>query len=244
MFSIFLLFLATFATYCLVCWIIGFILFSLGKVHPELALQSTVYAPLMPIAFALAFVKDEIIYGSKVWWYQRKAKWIAEELQKKGIQLHQFGIGDNFCNYDYNALHNACEVQADLKPDDVETYCEVYARAIKKFSWCLTPRKICSSAFPEQPLNKEWAQRNRVNEYFVEYFIPCINCDNKLRMGWQWGSDSFHSKLQGGTYSQVLSRTYTLTDGTRKTFNGFICVDCEKTLVGSWVDMSIGALCE
>src|SRR3989344_7224512 len=133
MFLIFLWGVAIVVTYCLLCWIIGFTLAFFGKVHEDLIPQATIYAPLMPIAFLFAFVEDEVIFGSTVWWYERKAKWIAKELKNKGIQLSLFGIGDDLRYYRYNALHKACEVQADLKPEDVELYWEVYVSAIKKF---------------------------------------------------------------------------------------------------------------
>ncbi len=230
--------IALFIIYCLTCWIIGFTLAFLGKIHDDLIPQATIYAPLMPIAFLFAFVEDKIIFGLTVWWYERKAKWIAKELKKKGIQLSLFGIGDDLCYYRYNALYKACEVQADLKSKDVEAYQEVYARAIKKFSWTFTPYQLCRAAYPEWPLNREWAKNIGVDEYFAKHFIPCINCNNKQPMGWHWGNDAFHTKPHNKAYGYSLERTYYCADGSEKTFPGWLCENCEIVKVGQWEQMS------
>ncbi len=224
--------------YCLACWIIGFTLAFFGKVHDDLIPGATIYAPLMPIAFLFAFIEDTVIFGSTVWWYERKAKWIAKELQKKGIRLHLFGIGDDLRYYRYNALHKACEVQADLRSEDVELYREVYARGIKKFHWGFTPRELCRAAYPEWPLNREWAKKIGIDEYFAEHFTPCMNCSNKQPMGWHWGSDTFHAKPHNEACNYSLQRTYYCADGTEKTCSGWLCKDCETTHVGPWISMS------
>lgn len=238
MLSIVLWIVAVGITYCLLCWIIGFTLVFFGKVHDDLIPGATMYAPLMPIAFLFSFFEDKVIFGSTVWWYERKAKWIANELQKKGIKLSLFGIGDDLRYYRYDALHKACEVQADLRPGDVEAYCEVYARAVKKFSWGFTPKELCRAAYPEWPLNREWARNIGIDEYFAEHFIPCMNCDDKQPMGWYWGNDTFHAKPHNEACDYSLQRTYTCADGSEKTFPGWLCKDCEAVHVGPWISMS------
>lgn len=224
--------------YCLVCWVVGYTLVYLGKVHDDLIPGATIYAPLMPIAFLSILVKEKIIFGAKVRLYQRTAKWIAEELKKKGIELHSFGFGDKTNYFGYNALHESCEVQANLQPKDVEVYRDVYARAIKKFSWRLAPSQLCGGAHPEWPLNREWAISIGISEYFAEHFIPCLYCNNKRPMGWCWGNDVFHVKPHDEAYNYSLKRTYHCADGNDKTFHGWICEDCESTRVGRWVSMS------
>lgn len=244
MLSIVLWVVAAIIVYCLLCWIIGFTLTFFGKVHDDLIPGATVYAPLMPIAFLGAFIEEEIIYGIyciTVWWYKRKSKWIAKELQKKGIPLHPFGIGDDFHYYHYNSFHKSCEVQADLKPEDVEIYREVYARAIKKFHWESTPRGLCRAAYPEWPLNREWAKNIGIDEYFAEHFIPCINCDNQRSMGWYWGNDAFHAKPHNETCGYSLKTTYYCSDGTEKTCPGWLCEDCETAHVGPWIATMSGS---
>lgn len=228
------------AVYCLTCWIIGFILVFLGKVHDDLIPGVTMYAPLMPLAYLTIFVEEKIIYNAKVRKYQKTAKWIATELQKKDIWLHSFGINDDLRYYNYNALHQACEVQADLRPEkDVEMYREVYALAIKKFHERFTPRELCSGASPEWPLNREWAKNVGIDEYFSEHFNPCIYCDNRQPMGWHWGNDAFHTKPHNKANGHSFQRTYTCVDDSEKTFSGWLCEDCETTHIGPWKSMLV-----
>ena len=217
--------------YCLTCWVVGFTLVFLGKVHDDLIPGATIYAPLMPIAFLSIFVQDRIAFNLTERRYERKAKWIAEELQKKGIKLHRFGVEDDVNYYGYNSLHKSCEVQvADLKQEQVEAYREVYARTIKKFGWRFTPGELCGGAYPQWPLSREWARSIEINEYFAEHFISCIYCQNKRSMGWHWGNYSFHIK----PCDCNLGRTYHCPDGNVKTFPGWLCQDCKVLHVGLW----------
>lgn len=217
--------------YCFTCWIVGFMLVVCKKTHHDSAIGLAFYAPIVPFVFLSNFIAS-VIYRNMVWQYQRKAKWIADALQRKGIKLHQFGFeSDRY--YDYNALDKACEVQAEVNLENVEAYREIYARAIKKFSWRWTPQKLCGSAFPQWPLNREWAQQNGVKEYFAEHFMPCINCPAKRSTGWHWGSDMFHTR----PYHKIIQRIYRCMDETEKTFPGWLCNNCEQLLVGSWKSM-------
>jgi len=224
--------------YCLICWIVGFTLIFFGKVHDDLIPGATIYAPLMPIAFLSVFVQDRIAFNLTERRYKRKAKWIAKEMQKKGIKLHRFGVGDNVGCYGYNVLHKSCEVRTNLEPKDVEAYREVYASAIKKFGWRFTPRELCGGAYPQWPLNREWAVSIGIDEYFAEHFIPCIYCNKKRPMGWHWGNDVFHNKPHNEACNYSLERTYHCPDGNVKTFPGWLCRRCEKVHVGSWKSMS------
>lgn len=116
--------------YCLICWIIGFTLAYLGKIHHDLIIQSTFFAPFMPIALVSVVIEDEVIFKGKDWLRQRKARWLASELQKCGITLKQ--IKNEFPYYsNYSYLHRSCEVVADLKSEDIKTYQVAYARAKK-----------------------------------------------------------------------------------------------------------------
>lgn len=222
---------------CAVCWMVGFTVFFFRIVHHGGSIiVKTIYAALMPIVLLRAFVRDDIIFPCKNWWYRRRAKWIADELRKEGIALRQ--IKDDPPYYaDYNWLHGACEVVAEVAPEKAEAYRETYARAVRKFRWRWTPRSLCGSAFPQWPLDREWAICAGIDEYFSEHFIFCINCGNKRSMGWYWGNDSLHLRPHNEAFNYSLRRTYRYADGTQKTFPGWLCEDCEKALVGQWESM-------
>ena len=237
--SIFLWTLGVIVAYCLLCWIVGFTLYFAGKVHPEVALQSTVFAPIMPIAFIGCWLKDTKYY-LRVRRMRRVSRWIAESLQAKGIRVDgNYGTPPPYKTVDedgtvhinipdgYNALYNHCEVCAELKPDQITAYQDVYAAAIKKFSW-LTPAQICGSAVPPEPLNREWASRVGITEYFAEeLFAPCVECgEQKPWHEFLWGDKTSHTKLH---WANKVSE-YHLRDGTTKTVHGRLCDVCEKKL--------------
>lgn len=115
--------------YCLVCWIICFGLVLLGRVRRDLGLDWILYAPLLPIYVLIRIV---VVYEKKIAReltrrsFERKAKWIADELQKRGIKLDQSGFEDSgYRYYGYDAISKACEVRAELKPEQVEAYQEL-----------------------------------------------------------------------------------------------------------------------
>lgn len=237
--SIFLWILGGIAVYCLLCWIIGFSLYFAGRVHPELTRQSTVFAPIMPIALVGCWLQDTK-FRLHVRKMRRVSRWIAESLSARGIKVNgNYGASPSFetCGENgtiyinipdgYDAIHDYCEVRAEPKSEQIAAYQDVYAAAIRKF-WWLTPAQVCGGAIPPKPLNREWASRIGITEYFAEeLFVPCVECGaQKPWHRWLWGDEVSHAKLH---WADIVTE-YHLRDGTTGTIRGRLCDVCEKRL--------------
>jgi hypothetical protein len=233
--------------YCVFMWalVICLLLFSnvLAGAHPAVFL----HAPLLPFLFALdgwdeirRKVRDRRVRGVSLF--------IVKELRKLDIVVQgKFGIRRRGLDPDDNCLltacgsyylYGGCEVFADVKDGQHKAYGDVYARAIKKFTW-LTPKEICLGAYPKEPLHRAWATIHGFSEYYEkEYFVPCEDCGTtEVWHSLEWGDDASHQMRWGQEQSFSFR-------GGRKTrhVSGHICRSCSAKL--GWSTSSGNSLCK
>ncbi|MBI2035654.1 MAG: hypothetical protein HYT12_03145 [Candidatus Liptonbacteria bacterium] len=171
---------------------------------------------------------DDTKYDLRVRRFTRVSEKIADEMRRAGIKVREVG---------YSPSDQSCQVVAQILPEQIIAYQNAYAWAVKKLKR-YTPAEVCKGARPQEPLNRDWAIKNGMSEYFTHRYIPCINCDYQFDMNWHWGDDAYNAAPYHIAHNFPIKRTYTCKDGSEKTFPGWLCRNCEKILVGEWKSCS------
>jgi hypothetical protein len=218
------------------------ILFFAGKLHPEIALQFIIFAPLMPFLMLFTMISDkikQIRYQLRERKMRSVSSWIAISLAEKGIEVignygppipytieDTHGTHTGYLANGYDSLHDRCEVHAVVSPEQITDYQSVYAQALRRFKK-LTPAQICGNAKPPEPLDQKWAESIGIKEYFaLEHFAPCAICGIQLSWGMVWGDQQSHLYLH---WSDAVN-TYHFKDKLDRTIKGYVCNNCVRAL--------------